>query len=564
MPANEVISNRLGLHLPVAVPESSRLIDAQKIKQSLEQLDELVYQHGQALANVSSNVTDIPGNAATATLAETAIQADEAVKLKTVHYINGNPFDGTQDVSFPIVDTTAIHNNLINVPNGVLGLDSTGKVPPERLPSFVDDVIEAADFASLPVTGESGKLYITTNNDRVYRWTGSQYTNITSAGVNTVNGRSGVVVLTSADVGLGNVNNTSDANKPVSTAQQTAIDSAKNTAISTAAADATAKANTAETNAKALSAPIGHVGAGGAAHALATTVNPGFLSNTDKVKLDNTSGINTGDQTNIPGNAATATKLQTARTINGVSFDGTSDITINAVDSTARLASSEKGAVNGVATLDATGKIPAGQLPSYVDDVVEYANQASLPATGESGKIYITLDNNYTYRWSGSQYVSLGSAGGGSVTSVNGKTGIVVLAASDISGISTVGKTGAYTDVTGRPTKLSDFTNDLNIQTGGSLKATVPGTITPFVGTLKNYPKDNITITNMVAWVADNVTTDLVVNVLKNGAIVKTLTIVNGTSKVSASTSVAMTPNDYVTINVSSGTGSDLVVRLDY
>ena len=59
------------------------------------------------------------------------------------------------------------------------------------------------------------------------------------------------------------------------------------------------------------------------------------------------------------------------------------------------------------------GKVPSAQLPSYVDDVEEYANLAAFPVTGEAGKIYITLDNNSTYRWSGSQYVLLVSGGGG-------------------------------------------------------------------------------------------------------------------------------------------------------
>ena len=53
------------------------------------------------------------------------------------------------------------------------------------------------------------------------------------------------------------------------------------------------------------------------------------------------------------------------------------------------------------------GKVPSSQLPSYVDDVVEVANYASLPVTGEVGKIYITLDTNYIYRWTGSVYVEI-------------------------------------------------------------------------------------------------------------------------------------------------------------
>lgn len=71
-----------------------------------------------------------------------------------------------------------------------------------------------------------------------------------------------------------------------------------------------------------------------------------------------------------------------------------------------------KNTPNGYAGLDGTGKIAAAQLPSYVDDVLEFANISALPANGESGKIYITTDNNNQYRWSGSTYTQIvGSPG---------------------------------------------------------------------------------------------------------------------------------------------------------
>jgi hypothetical protein len=69
-----------------------------------------------------------------------------------------------------------------------------------------------------------------------------------------------------------------------------------------------------------------------------------------------------------------------------------------------------KGAVNGVAELDEAGKVPASQLPSYVDDVEEYDNQAGFPTTGETGKIYVAKDTNKTYRWSGSGYVEISAS----------------------------------------------------------------------------------------------------------------------------------------------------------
>jgi hypothetical protein len=58
------------------------------------------------------------------------------------------------------------------------------------------------------------------------------------------------------------------------------------------------------------------------------------------------------------------------------------------------------------------GKVPADQLPSYVDDVLEFANQGSMPSVGEAGKIYLALDTNTIYRWTGSLYLEIsGSAG---------------------------------------------------------------------------------------------------------------------------------------------------------
>lgn len=71
------------------------------------------------------------------------------------------------------------------------------------------------------------------------------------------------------------------------------------------------------------------------------------------------------------------------------------------------IASTLKGANNGVAELDSAGKVPSSQLPSYVDDVLEYNNKSSFPSTGETGKIYIAKDTNKTYRWSGSAYVEI-------------------------------------------------------------------------------------------------------------------------------------------------------------
>lgn len=68
---------------------------------------------------------------------------------------------------------------------------------------------------------------------------------------------------------------------------------------------------------------------------------------------------------------------------------------------------STKGQPSGLAELDSTGKVPAAQLPSYVDDVLEHSTKAQFPQTGETGKIYVAKDTNLTYRWTGTQYLEI-------------------------------------------------------------------------------------------------------------------------------------------------------------
>lgn len=154
---------------------------------------------------------------------------------------------------------------------------------------------------------------------------------------------------------------------------------------------------------------------------------PAWCTDTGKLYVgDGTSNI----LVNPDGGIATeAAKLSVARTISlsgdasgSVSFDGSADATLSVTVSDdshnhiisnvddlqtaldAKLSTSLKGANSGLAELDASGKIPTNQLPSFVDDVLEYASQSNFPATGETGKIYIAIDTSKTYRWSGSVY----------------------------------------------------------------------------------------------------------------------------------------------------------------
>lgn len=79
---------------------------------------------------------------------------------------------------------------------------------------------------------------------------------------------------------------------------------------------------------------------------------------------------------------------------------------------------------NGLVRLDGSGKVAAAQLPSFVDDVLEFANLAGFPATGETGKQYVALDTNKTYRWGGSAYSEISASPGSTDAVPEGATNL--------------------------------------------------------------------------------------------------------------------------------------------
>lgn len=83
-----------------------------------------------------------------------------------------------------------------------------------------------------------------------------------------------------------------------------------------------------------------------------------------------------------------------------------------------------RGLAGGLAGLDGGGKVPSAQLPSFVDDVIEGANLAAFPVTGEAGKIYTALDTGKTYRWGGSAYAEISASPGSTDAVTEGATNL--------------------------------------------------------------------------------------------------------------------------------------------
>jgi hypothetical protein len=300
------------------------------------------------------------------TVEEVTVTATQNVIVEniTVDYVNNennidiNVTDATQDVTLNVTPTLVE----INI------LRSGGEV----------NILQFNTRADFPTTGSIDYFYLAKDTNKLYRWTGSAYAEIAA----TANARWGEIIgtlseqtdlqnalnlkapinsptftgtvsgITKGMVGLGAVDNTSDLDKPISTATQTALN-----AKQPLDADLTSIA--------ALSGTFG---------LLKKTANNSYTIDTNTYLTGITSSDVTTALGYTPENVA------------------------------------NKGVNNGYASLDGGGKVPSSQLPSYVDDVIEVSSFATLPSTGETGKIYITLDTNKIYRWSGSVYVEVSSS----------------------------------------------------------------------------------------------------------------------------------------------------------
>jgi hypothetical protein len=176
----------------------------------------------------SDNSVTITGNNSTKTI-------DLVANVSTAGYTPDTPADwspapttvseGLDQLAERMVDveTNKIDSTEKGAANGVAPLNALSKIDSTYLPSYVDDVEEYANLASFPPTGEASKIYVALDTNKTYRWATTVYVEISPSAVTSVNGQTGIVTLTKSDVGLGNVDNTSDLNKPISNATQTAL-----------------------------------------------------------------------------------------------------------------------------------------------------------------------------------------------------------------------------------------------------------------------------------------------------------------------------------------------------
>jgi hypothetical protein len=314
----------------------------------------------------------------------------------------------------------------------------------------------ASTYGALPITGDTTTLYVINDTSLMYRWSGSAYVQINSSAVvawgqitgalssqtdltNALNAKAplasptftGTVSgITKAMVGLSNVDNTTDANKPISSATQTALDTkaplASPTFTGTVSGITKSMVGLGNVdNTTDLLKPIS-TATQSALNLKYDASNPsGYTNNVGTVT--SVGGTGTVSGLSLSGSVTTSGNLTLGGTLSLTSGNVTTALgytPYNASNPSGYISgitsgqittalgytpenSANKGIANGYASLDGGGLVPSAQLPSYVDDVLEFTNLAGFPATGTTGKIYVALDTNKIYRWSGATYIEV-------------------------------------------------------------------------------------------------------------------------------------------------------------
>lgn len=265
------------------------------------------------------------------------------------------------------------------VAGGYASLDGTGKVPSAQLPSYVDDVLEFSSITTFPVTGSTGIIYVAVDTNKTYRWSGSVYIEVSPSEVTSVNGFSGAVVLTKSDIGLSNVDNTSDATK--------------NAAVATL------------TN-KTLTSPVinsptgitkGDVGLGNVDNTSDATKNAAAVSLTNKTIDGSVNTISNLVNASISASAAIARSKLANGTVNAVVFNNGSGVMTDSADVTIGTNSFTLSSTKHIelqAQTDSTTTGANASLATFTAGAVRLTNVslsslANIPAGANGQVVYV-------------------------------------------------------------------------------------------------------------------------------------------------------------------------------
>jgi len=290
------------------------------------------------------------------------------------------------DVALDGVDAATVKlSSLLSNGGNVVDLVN-GLIPAVVLPSFVDDVIDVANFASLPTVGESGKIYSTVAERKIYRWSGSTYVEISPAPGSTDAVPEGSVNLyftaARARAAVTDIIGNAGTATKLQTARSIALtgdisgsanfDGSSNVNINATLPDSGASAGT---YGDGVTVPVVVVNQKGLIVGISTaTIRQGTTSQTGLLQLiDSVTSISTSA-------AATPNSVKQA-----YDLANTAKTTADAA-----IPSSQKGAINGVATLNTSGIVPSVQLPtnSPTASTLQTARQIAIAGDASGGAMF--------------------------------------------------------------------------------------------------------------------------------------------------------------------------------
>lgn len=221
--------------------------------------------------------------------------------------------------------------------NGVATLGANGKIPSNQIPAVAisETFVVASQAAMLALTAETGDVAVRTDVSKSFILTAEPASTLgnwqelltPTAPVQSVNGQTGNVVVTKADVGLGNADNTSDLNKPISTATQTALNGKEPTISAGTTAQYWRGDKTWQDF---VTAARASVSAGTGLNYASGAFSANFGTAAGTIAQGNDSRINNGQTAFSWGNHASAGYVPGSRTLTaGTGLTGGGDLTAN-------------------------------------------------------------------------------------------------------------------------------------------------------------------------------------------------------------------------------------------
>jgi hypothetical protein len=383
-----------------------------------------------------------------------AVQIDYSNTTSGLTATNSQAAIDELDGRIDVIEGSFIPSSQKGVANGVATLGADGLIPNAQIPplAITETFVVPSEAAMLALSdAETGDIAVRTDMNKSFILAGNDFSVLAdwqelltpTDTVLSVNGQTGVVVLSKTDIGLGNVDNTSDLDKPVSTSTQNALNTKADKIIPVTVGNiATLDATGNLTDSGILSSNV--IVSGDNISVL--TNDSGFISNITAEPIGDLSdvdvtGISTNDVLQWNGSSFVPVNPTTVGPVASV-FGRTGTVTAQASDydavqidysnTTSGLTATDvQAAIDEIDAIADTAIQPGDNITTLTNDA-NYISNITAEPIGDLADVDVTgISTNDVLQWNGSNFVPVNPTTVGPVASVFGRTGTVTAQASD-------------------------------------------------------------------------------------------------------------------------------------